>query len=390
MASNRESVTDALVHLGRGPKNAGRAVNLPIHQGSTLLFDGLADFEAARAGRYEKGTLYYGRYGNPASFELEQAMAELEGGHGCISVSAGLPAVTLALMAAAKAGDHVLVVDTIYGPTRGFCDSVLARYGVEVTYFGPMIGAEIGQLMRPNTSAVMLEAPGSGTFEVPDIPTIARLARERGALTILDGTWATPVFCQPLRLGVDVVVHSGSKYIGGHSDCMIGFIVCNEASYAPMRKMVLAFGDRAGAQDVFLALRGLRTLEMRMKHAEAAGMEVAAWLQQQPQVLKLLHPAFPDCPGHAYWRRDFSGAAGLFSAVFKDCSDAQLHAFVDALDLFGVGVSWGGFESLVLPVTPHRSAKPWREEGRVVRFSIGNESTSSLIENLSGALVHLG
>ncbi len=389
MADDPETLTNALVHLARGPAVPGRAVNLPIHQGSTLLFDSLAEFEAARAGRYEKGTLYYGRYGNPASFALEQALAELEGGHGCISVSAGLPAATLALMGAAKAGDHVLVVDTVYGPTRGFCDTVLARYGVEVTYFDPMIGEAVAGLMRPNTSALMLEAPGSGTFEVPDIPTLARVARDGEALSILDGTWATPVFCQPLRLGVDVVVHSGSKYIGGHSDCMIGFIVCNEATYAAMRKMVLAFGDRAGSQDVFLALRGLRTLEMRMRHAEAAGMEIAAWLQQQPQVLRILHPAFPDCPGHAFWRRDFSGAAGLFSVVVKDCSDQQLHAFVDALALFGVGVSWGGFESLVLPVVPHRTATPWTQEGRVVRFSIGNESTDSLIEDLSRALVHL-
>ncbi|GAB5468406.1 MAG: cystathionine beta-lyase [Rhodospirillales bacterium] len=389
MPKTHEPVSDALVHLGRGAADSGREVNLPLHQGSTMLFNSLAEFEAARAARYDSATLYYGRYGNPASFALEEAIATLEGGAGCIAVSAGLTAVTLAVMGAAKAGDHLLVADTVYGPTRGFCDSVMARYGVEVSYFDPLVGADLAALLRPNTSTVLFEAPGSGTFEVPDIPAIAKAARDHGALTILDGTWATPVFCQPLRLGVDVVVHSGSKYIGGHADSMIGFIVCNERSYAPLRKMSLAFGDRAGALDVFLSLRGLRTLELRMKHAEAAGLALASWLQRQPQVLRLLHPAFADCPGHAVWRRDFTGAAGLFSVVVKPCAEAKLHAFVDALTLFNIGVSWGGFESLVLPVVPLRTAKPWTEAGQVIRFSIGNEATDSLIADLAQALVHL-
>ncbi|MEM7222139.1 MAG: cystathionine beta-lyase [Pseudomonadota bacterium] len=389
MTSKDRCQTDKLTHLGRGPKTAGRSVNLPIHQSSTLLFDTLAEFQAARESRYEKGTLYYGRYGTPASFALEEMMAELEGAAGCISVSCGLTAVTLALMGAAKAGDHVLVADNVYAPTRGFCDNVLTRYGVEVTYFDPMIGEGLAELMRPETSAVCFEAPGSGTFEVPDIPAIARVARNHGALSILDGTWATPIFCQPLTLGVDVVAHSGSKYIGGHADAMIGFIVCNEATYGPMRKMVMAVGDKAGGQDVFLALRGLRTLQMRMAHAQEAGLTVAHWLAEQPQVFKMLHPAFTDCPGHDHWRRDFSGASGLFGVLFKPCDEAQIHAFVDALANFGVGVSWGGFESLVLPVSPHRTAKPWTEEGSLVRFSIGNESTQSLIDDLAQALKHL-
>ena len=392
MPASQDGLSDALARLGRGPESRehpGRPVNLPIEQCSTLLFDTLAEFQAARDARYEAGTLYYGRYGNPASFALEHMMAELEGGHGCISVSAGLTAVTLALMGAAEAGRHVLVADNVYEPTRGFCDKVLARYGVEVEYFDPMIGAEISALMRPETGAVMFEAPGSGTFEVPDIPAIARAARDRGAISILDGTWATPVFCRPLGLGVDVVVHSGSKYIGGHADAMIGFMVCNEATYDPMRRMALAFGDRAGAQDVFLALRGLRTLEMRMRHAERAGLAVARWLAERPEVLKVLHPAFPECPGHEHWRRDFGGAAGLFSVLLKPCEDARLHAFVDALAMFKVGVSWGGFESLVLPVEPKRTARPWSAEGRVVRFSIGQEDTASLTADLSQALAKL-
>ncbi|GAA6165493.1 cystathionine beta-lyase [Pelagimonas sp. KU-00592-HH] len=384
MTDQNLDLSDALVHLGRGPRTPGRAVNLPITQGSTMLFDTLAEFEAAREARYQPETLYYGRYGNPASFELEKTIATLEGGAGCISVSAGLTAVTLALMGAAKAGDHVLVADTVYTPTRNFCDTVLQRYGVEVSYFDPM--QDFAPHFRTNTTVVMFEAPGSGTFEVPDIPAIAALARAQGAISIIDGTWATPVFCQPLKLGVDVVVHSGSKYIGGHADSMIGFIVCNEATYAPMRKMVLAYGDKAGSQDVFLSMRGLRTLEMRMKAAEAAGYEIASFLQDQPQITRLLHPGFADCPGHDFWRRDFTGAAGLFSVVTKPCSDLQLHAFVDALELFGVGVSWGGYESLVLPVAPLRTAKPWDDPGRVLRFNVGFENIDSLKADLARAL----
>ncbi len=386
MTKRASSFADRLAHLGRGPAQDGRLVNLPIDQGSTMLFESLGAFEAARDARYEPGTLYYGRYGTQGSIALEESFAALEGAAGAIALSSGVMAVSMALMGAAKAGDHLLVADHVYGNTRGFCDRMLPRFGIEVEYFDPMIGAEIAKLMRPNTAAVMYEAPGSGTFEVPDIPAIADVARAHGAISILDGTWATPLFCQPLSLGVDVVVHSGSKYLSGHSDSMLGLIVCNEATHAEMRKSVLTFGERPGSLDVFLSLRGLRTLEIRLKHAEAAAMAVAKWLKQQPQVLKLLHPAFPDCPGHEFWKRDFSGAAGLFSVIFKPCSDDQVRAFVDALSYFGIGASWGGFESLVLPVKPHRSAAGWDEPGQVVRFSIGNESLETLIGDLTQAL----
>ena len=389
MSPRNPSVSDALVHMGRGPANDGRQVNMPIVQGSTVLFNTLSAFEAARDSRYDPGVLYYGRYGNEATFELERMMAELEGAAGAIAVSAGLSAITLALIAATKAGDHVLVADNVYTPTRSFCDTILTRFGVEIEYFDPMIGGAVSDRLKSNTSTVMFEAPGSGTFEVPDIPAIAAAARSAGAISILDGTWATPVFCKPLDLGVDVVAHSASKYICGHSDAMLGLIVCNKATYAQIRKGCLAFGERAGGQDVFLALRGLRTLEMRIRHAEEAGLAVARWLSDQPQVLRILHPAFPDCPGHAHWQRDFSGAAGLFSVVVKSCSDAQIHAFVDALQMFGVGVSWGGFESLVLPVTPLRTAVNWPDDGRVIRFNIGHESTDSLIADLAQALPNL-
>lgn len=386
MAPKTQNLSNTLAHAGRGPKFPGRSVNLPIHQSSTMLFDTLSSFQEARETRYEHGTLYYGRYGNPATIELERMVAELEGAAGCVTVSSGLSAVSMALVSATKAGDHLLVADNVYEPTRSFCNSVLARFGVEVEYFDPMMGEGIATRFRPNTTTVMFEAPGSGTFEVPDIRAIAAHARQNNAVSIIDGTWATPVFCQPLSLGVDMVVHSGSKYIGGHADSMIGFIACNDATFADARRTAISFGEKAGAQDVFLSLRGLRTLGVRMRQAQDAGLTVARWMAQQPQIQKILHPAFEDCPGHIHWKRDFSGASGLFSVVTNPCSDRQLHAFIDTLSMFGVGVSWGGFESLVLPVTPNRTATSWTEQGRVIRFNIGLEDTDSLLTDLANAL----
>lgn len=389
MPETSSHLADSLVHLGRQSEGEGRLVNLPIELGSTMLFDTLAAFEAAREARYEPGTAYYGRYGTGASFELERMMQALEGAYGCTLTSSGVAAVTLALMGLTNSGDHVLVADNVYGNTRGFCDNALTRQGIEVEYFDPMIGGGIAEVMRPNTSVVMFEAPGSGTFEVPDIPAIATATRAHGAVSVFDGTWATPIFCRPLSLGVDVVVHSGSKYIGGHSDSMIGLIACDEATYVPIRKMVMTIGDKPGSQEVFLTLRGMRSLGMRMKQAEAAGLEVARWLVGQPQVKRLLHPAFESCPGHEFWKRDFTGAAGLFGVVFHPCSDDQIRSFVDGLRMFGIGVSWGGYESLVLPVKPIRTASPWREEGQLVRFNIGFEDTANLIADLTQALPHL-
>lgn len=380
-------LSNVLAHAGRpSAKGAGRMVNMPIEPGSTVVFDTVAAFEAARSGRYTSGTLYYGRYGTEASFALEAMFAEMEGAHGCVLASSGVAAMSMALAGVTRNGDHVLVADNVYGNTRGFCDTALVRQGIEIEYFDPAIGGDVEALMRKNTAAVVFEAPGSGTFEVPDIPAIADAARRRGAVSILDGTWATPLFCRPLALGVDVVVHSGSKYVCGHSDAMIGLIACGERAYEPIRRMACCFGDKPGAQEVFLALRGLRTLQPRMRAAEEAGFKVARWLAAQPQVLAVLHPGLEACPGHAFWKRDFSGAASLFSVLLKPCPDAQLNAFVESLRLFGIGVSWGGFESLALPVKPHRTARPWTREGQLVRFAIGAEDTDSLIEDLAQGL----
>jgi cystathionine beta-lyase len=386
MSSPHSKIADDLVQLGRPDHNDGRHVNMPLELGSTIVFDTLAAFEHARDARYNTGTMYYGRYGNDASFRLEAMLAKLEGADNVTLTSSGVAAITMALMNFARPGAHLLVADHVYGNTRAFCEGVLTSMGVEVSYFDPMIGAGIADLIRDTTCAVMFEAPGSGTFEVPDIPAIAQAARAAGIPSILDSTWATPIFCQPIALGVDIVVASMSKYLSGHSDCMMGMIACNAVHAADIRKTTFAFGDKTGGQEVFLAQRGLRTLKMRMEYFDKAGREIAAWLSTQPQVKTILHPAFESCPGHAHWARDFSGAAGLFGVVFHPCDDEQVRAFVDALHHFGIGVSWGGYESLVLPVKPQRNASTWTEHGQLVRFNIGLEDTDSLKADLAAAL----
>lgn len=385
----QSKTADDLVQLGRPDRVKGRQVNMPLELGSTNVFDTLAAFEAARDARYDSGTMYYGRYGNAASFKLEAMLAKLDRADNVTLTSSGVAAITMALMAFAKPGAHLLVADHVYGNTRGFCEGILTTMGVEITYFDPMLGAGVSDLIRDTTCAIMFEAPGSGTFEVPDIPAIASVAKHAGVPTILDSTWATPIFCQPLTLGVDIVVASMSKYLSGHSDCMMGMIACTAEHTAQIRKTTFAFGDKTGGQEVFLALRGLRTLKMRMEHFDRAGRDMAAWLSTQQQVKSILHPAFESCPGHVHWVRDFTGAAGLFSVVFHPCSDEQLRAFVDALHHFGIGVSWGGYESLVLPVTPQRSANTWAETGQLVRFNIGLEDLDSLKADLTVALPHL-
>lgn len=379
-------VADLLVQGGRPDPVEGRHVNMPVEFGSTMVFDTLAAFEAARDARYESGTLYYGRYGNSAVYKLEQLLGELEGADSVTLTSSGVAAITITLMALTRPGSHLLVADHVYGNTRGFCDGLLTQQGVEIEYYDPMIGADIARLIRPETAAVMFEAPGSGTFEMPDIPAIAKAASDAGIPSVLDSTWITPVLCRPLDLGVDVLVYSGSKYVCGHSDAMLG-IIASKGDYGPrIRKAVMQVGDKTGGQEIALALRGLRTMKMRLAHVDAAGREMARWFAEQPQVKRVLHPAFPDCPGHEFWARDFSGAAGLFSIVFHPCSDDQVRSFVDALHHFGIGVSWGGFESLVLPVKPVRTATDWDEPGQLVRFNIGFEDLESLKADLAAAL----
>ncbi|MEM7259085.1 MAG: cystathionine beta-lyase [Pseudomonadota bacterium] len=385
-----EKNKDLLVSSGRPARKEARHVNLPIELGSTMVFDTMDAFEAARDNRYQSGTMFYGRYGNEASYQLENVLAELEGAAGVTLTSSGVAAISLTLQSLVNPGDHLLVADNVYGNTRAFCERVLPAQQVDVEFFDAATGAQVSELFRSNTAAVMFEAPGTGTFEFPDIQGIATAAREASVVSVLDGTWATAIFCQPLALGVDVLVYSGSKYICGHSDCMFGVIAsAQQQHHDDIRHSVMSYGDKIGSHEVFLALRGLRTLELRMQTVNQSGLTIAKWFAQQPQVLQVLHPALPDCPGHEYWKQYCSGSAGLFGVVFTPVSDERINRFVEALHHFGIGVSWGGYESLVLPVKPVRTATQWQHQGQLVRFNIGFESTESLIEDIQSAITLL-
>jgi cystathionine beta-lyase len=379
-----------VTHGGRHPRAYGGVVNTPVVRASTVLFPTVEAQTKGHQRRLEPGHLYYGRMGTPTTFGLEEAVAELEGGHAAVTVSSGLAAVATALMAFAGSGDHILVTDSVYGPVRGVCDRLLARFGVETTYYDPLIGAGISALIRPNTRAVYLESPGSLTFEVQDVPAIAAAATAAGIAVVLDNTWATPLYFHPFDHGVTVSVHAATKYIGGHSDLMLGLLVCDEASYQGVRVTALLCGNCGSPDDAYLAARGLRTLDVRLARHQESAQRIARWLDGRPEVAKVLCPALPSCPGHDLWHRDFTGCSGLFSIVLKDVPERAVAAMLDGFELFGLGFSWGGFESLVAyEGVPVRTAKPWRAEGPLVRFHVGLEDTDDLIADLERGLERL-
>lgn len=369
-----------LVTGGRDPFTHFGFVNPPVYHGSTVLAKTAADYLAHR-GRYQ-----YARRGTPTSEALEGALRDLEGPN-CAGVSllpSGLAAISFALLSALKAGDHVLVTDSAYGPTRKFCDTVLSRYGISTTYYDPVVGAGIADLMRDDTRAVFVEAPGSLSFEMQDVPAIAAAAHARGAVVLMDNTWATPLNFRPLDHGVDLAIQAGTKYIGGHSDLMLGVVAANAGTWRDLRHVVGESGVCVGPDDMYLGLRGLRTLAVRLERHYKSGLAVARWLKERPEVARVLHPALEDDPGHAVFRRDFSGGCGLFAFVFKPTADKAAHAFIDALTLFGIGASWGGYESLVIPFdcTPIRTATRWNPGGPTVRLHIGLEDVGDLIADL--------
>ncbi|MHA1153023.1 MAG: cystathionine beta-lyase [Alphaproteobacteria bacterium] len=392
MTRESEHKADTLVtRLGRDPARQSHAVNPPVYHASTLAFDSVAEFEAAAAAKFDKGALFYGRYGMPTTFALESAVAELEGGYGAIAMSTGLAAITCSLLTFLRAGDHLLVTDTAYEPTRRVCDQLLGRFGVEVSYFDPLIGAGIAELIRPNTRLVYLESPGSITFEVQDVPVIAAAAHRAGLVVLFDNTWATPLYFKPFAHGVDVSIHAATKYIVGHADAMLGIIVSREEHYERLRRTAIDLGHAAAADDVYLALRGLRTLAVRMARHHKSALEIATWLQNRPEVTRVLYPALPGDPGHVLWRRDFTGASGLFGVVLAPRSKEAVAAMLDGLELFSLGVSWGGFESLVRPtdVAGNRTATDWEPPGPLLRFHIGLEDTTDLIADLEAGFARL-
>ncbi|MGB3272440.1 MAG: cystathionine beta-lyase [Xanthobacteraceae bacterium] len=369
-----------LVTSGRDSVAQKGFINPPVVRGSTVLYPTADDIRAHR-GEYQ-----YGRHGTPTTRALQQALVALEG-PGCAGVGlapSGLAAISTALLAVLEAGDHLLVCDSIYRPTRHFCDTLLKRFGVETTYYDPLIGSDIAKLFRPNTRAVFVEAPGSQSFEMADIPAIAAAARDRDLLVIDDNTWATPLYHRSLDHGVDLSIQAGTKYLGGHSDIMFGTIAASARAWPRLGDAIRALGVCVGPDDVFLALRGLRTLAVRLKQHHASGLAMAKWLKARPEVQRVLHPALPDDPGHAIWKRDFSGASGLFSVVLQPAPDKAVDALLDAVRLFGMGYSWGGFESLVIPFdcTSYRSATRWAPGGPTLRIHIGLENIEDLKADL--------
>ena len=376
-------------HLGRAPRKWMGAGNTPVFRASTILFPTVADLHAAAQGDYPG--LTYGLHGLPTVTDLQDAIAALEGGHAALAVPSGLTATTLPLLALAKPGDHVLVTDAVYGPTRRFCDLHLKRLGVEVGYYDPLLGAGIEREFRANTRLVFVESPGSLTFEVQDVPAIAAVAHARSAVVVLDNTWATPLFFRAFDHGVDVAVHAATKYIGGHSDVLLGLIVANEATFPALRRLWTDMGVTASSDDCFLGLRGLRTLATRLAQQQASGLAIARWLRERPEVKEVLHPGLPGARGHELWKRDFRGASSLFSVILHPVSAERIAAMLDGLELFSMGWSWGGFESLVIPIYPERerTATTWNPGGPCLRFAVGLEDPDDLIADLADGFARL-
>jgi cystathionine beta-lyase len=369
-----------LISAGRDPKSQFGFVNPPVYHASTVLYP-TAEDQVAHRSRY-----VYGRRGTPTTDALEEALRDIEGDNcaGVVLLPSGLAAISTALLAVAGAGDHILITDSVYRPTRNFCDGLFNRMGVETTYYDPLIGADIAKLFKPNTRAVFVEAPGSQSFEMQDIPAIAQVAHDKGTLVLMDNTWATPLYFKAFEKGVDISIQAGTKYIGGHSDIMFGCVSANAKAFPALKNAHGLLGQCVGPDDVFLALRGLRTMAVRLKQHNESGFKVARWLEARPEVARVLHPGLESDPGHAIWKRDFTGACGLFSIVLKPMDDKAVYAFMNELTLFGMGFSWGGFESLVIifDCAEYRSATKWAPGGPTLRFHIGLEDPDDLIADL--------
>jgi cystathionine beta-lyase len=376
-----------LVEAGRRPEWTRGIVNPPVWRASTILFDSVAALRRASAAPDD--SLYYGRRGTPTQWSLTAALTEMEpGAAGTMLYPSGVAAVAGALLALLAPGDELLVPDTAYEPTRAMCRNILAPIGVTARFYDPMVGAGIAGLIGDRTRAIFLESPGSLTFEVQDVPAITAVARDRGIVTLLDNTWATPLLFPALAHGVDVSILACTKYIVGHSDVMLGSVTAVPGLFERIRRTAQSLGQHVGPDDAWLASRGLRTLAVRLRQHEEGGLAVARWLAEQPQVARVLHPALPGCPGHEIWARDFRGASGLFAFVLNGGDDAARTALIDGLDHFGIGFSWGGYESLALPIDPAglRSATRWQAEGPAVRLHIGLEDPADLIEDLARGL----
>jgi len=372
-----------VVEAGRRKQWTQGIVNPPVWRASTILYDSIADMrETGRGDTHHK--LYYGRRGTPTQWALADALTELEpGAEGTFLYCSGVAAIAAALLSVLQAGDELLLVDSAYEPTRAMARGLLERFGITTRFYDPMIGAGIADLIGEKTRAILMESPGSLTFEVQDIPAIVAAAKARGIVTLLDNTWATPLYFPAIGKGVDLSILAATKYVVGHSDVMLGAVTAGPGRFAALRDMSFQLGQVASPDDCWLGSRGLRTMGVRLSQHQASALKVAHWLMQRPEVGAVLHPALPDCPGHDLFERDFAGSSGLFSFVLKGADEARRATFIDALELFGIGFSWGGFESLAVPADPHRALEGPDYGGKLVRLHIGLEDPDDLIADLA-------
>ncbi|WP_026060058.1 cystathionine beta-lyase [Pseudaminobacter salicylatoxidans] len=374
-------INTRLAHVGNDPRDFHGFVNPPVVHASTVLFPDAATM----AGRAQKYT--YGTRGTPTTDALAAAIDSLEGSAGTIMVPSGLAAVTVPLLAFLSAGDHALIVDSVYGPTRHFADTMLKRLGIEIQYYDPHVGAGIAALMKPNTKVVFTESPGSNTFEMQDIPAIAKAAHAGGAVVMMDNTWATPLYFKPLDHGVDISIHAATKYPAGHSDVLLGTVSANAACWERLHEGFLTLGACPAPDDVYQVLRGLRTMGVRLERHEQSTLEIARWLEKQPGVGRVLHPGLESHPGHMLWKRDFCGSSGIFSVVLDGGGQSQAHAFLDALEIFGLGYSWGGYESLAVHVyLGDRTIAKGPYEGPLIRLQIGLEDVEDIKADIARGL----
>ncbi len=373
-----------LARAGNRPREHKGIINPPVYHASTVVFPTVAALEEGVRNRF-KG-VYYGLYGTPTTFALEEAVAAIEGASFGFAVPSGLAAITMPIGAFVRPGDHILAVDNAYEPVRGFSDRFLKPFGIEVTFFDPLAPDRVASLVRPNTKLIYLETPGSLTLEVPDIAVLASVGRERGLKVLVDNTWATGLHFKPLDHGADVSIYAATKYLAGHSDLMLGVIVCrDEAVHVAIKQFAHGLGLAAAPDDCYLTLRGMRTLSVRLERHLGNSLKLARWLRDRPEVARVLHPALEGSPGHELWKRDFTGGGGLFSVVLRPASPAAVAAMLNDLKLFGMGFSWGGYESLIIPADPAkcRSATIWDGAGPLLRIQTGLEDPDDLIADLA-------
>lgn len=385
--TTNSNVSTRLVHAGRGMSYVAHSVNPPVYRASTFVFNSMAEMEAASQKPF-RGS-FYGRNGTPTTVAFEDAMAELEGAHGAIATSSGVSAIMGVFFGLLKSGEHVLIPDSVYDIVRRSSERLLKKLDIEYEYYDPALDADIEALIKENTRLIYMESPGSGTFDVQDVPAIVAVAKKHGIRTAIDNTWATPLLFRPLDLGVDAVVEACTKYVVGHSDAMLGLVATNSECFLPIRQAIQDMGACAGTEEVNLGLRGLRTMEVRLQRHQESALTVARWFESRPEVERVLYPALESFPGHAVWKRDFGGASGLFSVELKPVAEERLHAMIDGLKLFKLGYSWGGFESLVLPAHPEKRQVAKWSGGPVVRFHVGLEQPDDLIADLAQALKQL-